>query len=160
MVILFSPLLLALVTTVLSGGAGVSGKYPVVMALVQHVTDSRCLGGKDDVEVKYSLCKAGWVAGSPGVIITASRGNVCIGRREFNNAELGVMSMLMKHESLRYLFDETFFRPQMLTGALWCRCFSLSPDITTYTLTPAVVQRNLWILVRQKERDSSVPLLH
>lgn len=69
--------------------------------------------------------------------------NVCIGQREFNNAELGVMSMLMKHESLRYLFDETFFRPQMLTGTLWCRCFFLSPDITTYTLTPTVVQRNL-----------------
>lgn len=37
--------------------------------------------------------------------------NVCIGPREFNNAELGVMSMLMEHESLRYLFDETFIKP-------------------------------------------------
>lgn len=35
--------------------------------------------------------------------------NVCVGPWEFNNAEPGVMSALMEHESFRYIFDETFF---------------------------------------------------
>lgn len=37
--------------------------------------------------------------------------NVCVGPWEFNNAEPGVMSALMEHESFRYLFDETFLNP-------------------------------------------------
>lgn len=53
-----------------------TGRYPVVTALFQHVTDSICLGGKGDVEVKCSLWNADWVAGSPGVFITASQRRV------------------------------------------------------------------------------------
>lgn len=68
--------------------------------------------------------------------------------------------MLMKHESLRYLFDQTFFRPQMLTGKLWCRCFSLSPDITTYINTRRCPEKPLDFCGGERARQlcASAPL--